>query len=398
MATNTWLSRALARAQVDTLTPGGTIEVGDIFIVTINGKSCSYSATGTTVASVCTGLAAALTAMTAAEFTEITFTDSTTTVTATGGTAGLPFTITATTTESNGGAADAQTFVQATTTAATGPNHWDDVNNWSLGAIPANTNDVDIDLARGSILYGLGQSAVTAATLDIYSSGETANEIGLPEINVDGGYTEYRTKDLQIGATLARFNSRSPFVRIDFGSVQTAVEVRATGTESGDGVPALLLKGTHASNTFEFKSGTSGLGYFLGESCSASVTRVSPEASLIVGELVSLVTVTSLGTTLIQTSGAGTTLTVEEGTTRVIGTSAWTTLNADGGVCYYESSGTVSTANIGPGTVDCSGDISPRTFSVTNLEVGGQIIDPNQTITHTAGVARTARVKEMTAA
>lgn len=396
MAINTWLSRALAVAQVDTITPGGTIEVGDIFIVTINGKSCSYPATGTTVASVCTGLVAALQAMTAAEFTEITWTDSTTHITATGVTAGKPFTITASTTESNGGAADAQTFVQATTTAATGPNHWDDINNWSLGAVPVDTNDVDVDLSRGSIWYGLGQSAVTLASLDIYSSGETTNTLGLPEINEDGEYTEYRTKDLQIGATLYRHNTRSPFVRVDFGSVQTAIEVRETGTESGEGVPACLLKGTNASNTAELKRGKTGLGYFLGEACTIATLRVAPDAECVLGELVALTTVVSLGNTLIQT--AATTITVEEGTTRVIGTGAVTTLNCEGGICYYESSGTVSTANIGPGTVDCSGDISPRTFSVTNLEAGGQIIDPNQTITHTAGIARTARVKEVTAA
>ena len=84
-----WLARALARAQVDTLTPGGTIEVGDIFIVTINGKSISYSATGTTVASVCTGLHALLAASTIPEFVEITWTDSTTHITATSATAGV---------------------------------------------------------------------------------------------------------------------------------------------------------------------------------------------------------------------------------------------------------------------------------------------------------------------
>lgn len=389
-----WLARALARAQVDTLTPGGTIEVGDIFIVTINGKSISYSATGTTVASVCTGLHALLAASTIPEFVEITWTDSTTHITATSATAGVPFTITVSTTESNGGAADAQTFVQATTTAATGPNHWNDANNWSGGATPTN-EDVDVDLSRGSILYGLGQSGNTLASLDIYSSGETSNTLGLPDINEDGDYTEYRTKELQIGVTAGRCRTRSPFVRIDTGSVQTAFEVRETGPRNGDGVPAFLIKGTSTSNVFEFKGGVSGLGFFLGEAVAAATVRVAPDAELEIGEgATTLTAVTSLGTTLIQT--AATTVTVEEGTTTIIGSGAVTTLNVDGGTCRYESSGTVTTATI-RGVVDCSGDISPRTFTTTNLEPGGQIIDPNQTITH-GTLARSARVGILTAA
>lgn len=400
MATNNWLSRALAVAQVDTLTPGGTIEVGDIFIVTINGKSCSYSATGTTVASVVTGLVAALQAMTAEEFTEITWTDSTTHVTATAVTAGKPFTITVNTTESNGGAADAQTFVQATTTDATGPNHWDDLNNWSEAAVPVNGDDANVDLSRGSVLYGLEQSAVTLDSLDVFSSGETSNTMGLPDIDEDGGYYQYRTKELQIGATLLRVNTRSPFVRLDLGSVQTAAEIRQTGSVSGDGVPACLIKGTNTSNVFELKGGTTGLGFFLGEAVAAATVRVAPEATLLTGEHPTFTALTTLGTTLLQTQDTATaaTVTVEDGETTIIGDGAITTLNCDGGTCKYESSGTVTTANIGPGTVDCSGDISPRTFSTTNLDVGGQIIDPNQTITHTAGIARTARVKEVTAA
>jgi hypothetical protein len=395
MATNTWLSRALARAQVDTLTPGGTIEVGDLFKVTINGKTVTYAATGTTVASVVTGLVAALGAIDEPEFTEITFTDSTTAVTCTGVTAGVPFTITVETTESNGGAADAQTFVQATTTAATGPNHANDINNWSLGAAPVNTNDVDIDLDRGAILYGIDAlSAVTLASLDVYSAGQTDGTIGLPQVNASG-YYEYRPRYLQVGATLCRINTQSERVMLDFGAVQTACEVRATGSATDD-IPAVLLKGTHTSNVFEFKSGTSGLGFHLGEDVAAATVRVSPEASLVIGEVASTLTaVTSHGNTLIQT--AATTVTVEDGETKIIGTGAYTTLNVDGGLCKYESSGTVSTANI-TGTVDCSGDISPRIFSVTNLEPGGLIIDPNQTITHSAGIARSARVRQVTAA
>src|SRR4051812_18960760 len=108
MASPRWIGTAVKTYDLWTLTPGGTIEIGDIFNVTIGSKTLAYSATGTTVASVCTGLAAALVALDSSiypEHAEYRFADATTAVTATAVTAGIPGTISVTTTESNGGAA-----------------------------------------------------------------------------------------------------------------------------------------------------------------------------------------------------------------------------------------------------------------------------------------------------
>lgn len=394
MATNNWLSRALAVAQVETITVTGPIVAAETFSVIINGKYITFTATTTTVAHVVTGLLALLQAETAAELTEITWTSPTSsTIVGTANTAGLPFVVSTEDTSAAG------SIATSTTTAATGPNHADNVNNWSNGAAPANGDNVYIDLDRGSILYGLDLSGVTVATLDVYSAAQTEGKIGLPQVNESGNYYEYRERYLKIGATIARIQSQSSRVNINYGSVQTATEVRETGSET-NGIPALLLKGTSTSNVFEFKAGTSGLAFHLDETAAAATVRVSPQATLICGPACTLTAVTSLGETLIQTVTGGATtatLTVEDGETKVIGTGAVTTLNVDGGTCKYESSGTVTTATI-TGTVDCSEDISPRTFTNTNIEPGGVIIDPNQTITHTNGIARTARVKQVTAA
>src|SRR5262245_20442321 len=189
MATANWLARANPRSQVANLRLGGTIKVRDVFEVTIDGKTVSYSATGTTVASVCTGLAAALEASTITEFAAVAWTDGTTTVLGTG-TAGVPFTATVETTESNGAAADAQTFVLSTPTTATGPNNWNDTVNWDTAAVPVNGDTVNVNLSLGSVLYGLDQSAVTLTALTVYTTSQTQNTMGLPAINTDG-YTEY---------------------------------------------------------------------------------------------------------------------------------------------------------------------------------------------------------------
>ncbi len=173
MASPKWIGTALKTYDLWALTPGGTIEVGDLFIVTIGSKSVSVAATGTTVASVCTVVAAALVALDPSlypEFAEYTFADGTTKITATANTPGIPGTITLSTTESDGSPADAQTFVATHTTTGTGPNSWDNVANWDTGAIPVSTDTPTLEGSDVDILYGLAQSAVTLTRCPALSS------------------------------------------------------------------------------------------------------------------------------------------------------------------------------------------------------------------------------------
>ena len=117
MATRIWRGDAVDVTQVDTLTVGGTVEAGDKFITTINGKDVTVSATTTSTSTTATEIKTALAASTIPEFAEITWTVNSAVVTGTAKVAGKPFTVTATTTESNGDAADAQTYTRAASTA-----------------------------------------------------------------------------------------------------------------------------------------------------------------------------------------------------------------------------------------------------------------------------------------
>lgn len=410
MSTTYWRGDAIAVAQVDSFTPGGTIEVGDIFIITINGKSVSYSAVGTTVASVCTGMTAVLNASTIQEFEEITWADGTTTITGTADTAGKPFTATATTTESNGGAADAQTFVRAAVTANSGPNDIAVAANWSGGAVPTN-EDVVIEATSSSLLYNLSaQSGETWASLTVKQN--FTGTIGLPRMNVDGGsgndsYLEYRATYLTVGITAATIGSGpgagSGRIKINTGSVAGTLVVLNTGAPLENGIPALLWKGTSASNVVEVNKGSVGIAFFEGAGETANVSggfRVSytnqqlSDVDVVCGSGVTIGTLTKSGGKL-QTASNITTANL------MVGQGEWThlagtlgTLTMDGQTLYYQSSGTITAANIGGASVlDFSRDPTSRTVTALNIKSAGvTVLDPNETCTWTAIAAFPAGV------
>ena len=97
MTLKIWRGDAPAVAQVTRITPS-SVEIGDVFTLTINGKSINVTATAATVSNVCTLLTTALAATTILEFREFTVVNATTWITLTASTAGVPFIITASST------------------------------------------------------------------------------------------------------------------------------------------------------------------------------------------------------------------------------------------------------------------------------------------------------------
>ena len=153
MATIRYIGEAPLVAQVDTITPGGTIESGDIFILTITGydgtsHAVTFAATSTTVANVADGLTAAWNIATHALCTPITAANETTHMTLTADVAGVAFSVAATTTEANGEAADDQTLIRAAGTANSGPKDWSVATNWDGGAVPGAAADQDVYIEK----------------------------------------------------------------------------------------------------------------------------------------------------------------------------------------------------------------------------------------------------------
>lgn len=354
MATCVWLGNALAVTDVWDLTPGGTIEVVDKFNVTINGKTFSYSATGTTVASVCTGLVAAWNALSAtdyAEHRELTASDQTTFIRLTANKSGVPIVLSVTTTESNGGAADAQTFSSSNSTVATGPNFWDNTANWSGAAVPVDSDDVILSASSVSILYGIGSTGVTLGTMTIDASYE--GFIGLPERN-SNGYKEYRDTYLEAGVTTLKIGqgvgNKSRRIKIDLGGDASAITVNGSGAPIDTGLEAILLKGTNASNTLTITEGSVGVAVLPGETANLSggvtvgyETQRGSDARLRLGSGVTLSGPLIQKGGQVEANAAITTITREGGTMVHRGSGGATTVNNRGGTLFDETTGTYTT-------------------------------------------------------
>jgi hypothetical protein len=304
MADVIWIGNARVVAQVDTLTVGGTVEIGDLFIVTINGKDISTAASSTDVDTTASEVAAACNATTEPEFAEITFAASGSggTLTATSDTAGKPFTLTASTTESGGGAADAQTFVRAATTANDGPNVVNSLDNWSGGALPTGSDDVYIENSAVSLLYELDHfAAVAFSSLTINKS--FTGYIGLPErvVGSSSSYNEYRPTYFQLAATTLRIGEGAGIgsgrLKFDFGSNQMTATVFGTGTAIEAGIPSCLLKSTHASAAATVEDGNVGIAALSGETSTIALTQRGGSVRL--GNGVTVKAVDNIGGSLI---------------------------------------------------------------------------------------------------
>lgn len=395
MATRVWEGGAPAVKQESRATPAN-VEVGDIFTLTINGRDVDFTATAATVANVTAGLTAAWNAAGApAEHQEITATDQTTYVELLGDTAGVPFTVTGSAV--NGGATDDQTLTVTNPTAATGPNHWDNASNWSGDTVPVSTDDVIVENSDIPILYGLDQNAVTLASLTVMASftGATAL-IGLPRNNANG-YVEYRDTYLKISATSAYLGlgagDGSGRVKLDTGTNQTDLNVwkSDTGVEATDGIPAILWKGTHASNTATVNKGSVGIAFFGGETATLTTLNVgftetqATDSDVTCGDGLTLTTLTVDGGT-VELANDATTVVLTGGVLDVIKSAAITTFTLEAGTCWYRSTGTVTTLVVrGGATISYVRDNRPRTVTNCDLYENATLDNSNGSVTFTNG-------------
>lgn len=390
MATPRFVGNAVAVAQVDTLTVGGTVEADDLFLSTINGKALSVTAGSTVVATVATTFAAAWNALDSTiwpEFAEVTAAATAGgALTLTGDTAGYPFTETPSTTEAGGGAADLQTFTKTATTACSGPNFYSTAANWDTAAAPAGGDTVYIDNSDVDILYGLSNAGATLAA--IYIAKSYTGDIGLPKFNSNAvEYPEYRTDYLAIDATIVDVGGGpglgSRRIKINNGSVQTAVTVHGTGFPAETSLEAFLWKGTHASNTLTVADGSVGVAVFGGEVATILTLKVDG-GNVRLGAGVTLGTATVNGGTVEINCAVATLLTVYGGTVTINGTGAVASLKIYGGRVIYNSTGTLGGAPevYNPGVLDFSQN--PATKTVTNPIdtnwVGG-VNDPDKVVT-----------------
>jgi len=512
MSTRTWRGYAVAQAEVQTLTPANPQE-GVVYTATINGKDVTYTVTAAdmadgasdeaaAVAKAVDGLVAAWNASTIPEFAEITASDSTTAMTLTHDTSGVPFTVSGAGTNgisaqnevqtltitgtptggtftltydgqttstiaynadaatvdaalealSNIGAGDVTcaggalpgtpvtiqftsalaqlnvalitadgsgltggsspdaavatttpgsagdpTLANATTTSATGPNHFDNADNWSGGAVPVDSDDIVFENSDVDCKYGLSQTSVSPASTTVKMS--YTGKIGLPRKN-SNGYIEYRTTYLTIGDSGDGVTNTveigegtgagSGRLKISTNDSQTILNVLNTGQGAESGIPALLWKGTHASNVANLQKGSVGIAFFDGESATLSdlnvnyVTNVTGDVQLRCGDGLTLTTVDMAGGQVTLESAATTINQYNGELTHRSGNI--TTLTIDGGTYFEEAANTTTTLLVGSdGVYDCRRNLKSRTITNISLHERSAFHDPFGTVTASNG-------------
>lgn len=265
-------------------------------------------------------------------------------------------------------------------TAATGPRFWSNAGNWDNG-VPADGDTIYLDGLDVPIEFDLDQSSVQPAAL--YIDLSFTGNIGLPEQNDAGGYPEYRDRYLKIGAAIVKLGrgsgNGSGLVRIDTGTDQCALTVYASGNPTGD-LPAVLWKGTHASNALVQTGGDVGVAFLGGETATIATINKSG-GSLVCGNGATLSgALTHSGGTLEVNSAITTSLTQYAGDSVINGTGAVAQLKVRGGTCAYNTTGTLggNTVVSGAGVLDFSQN--PVAKTVTNpIDLYGtacQVLDP----------------------
>jgi len=378
---------AQAVAQVTTATPDH-VETGDQFFLAINGKMVRYAAAAATVADVVAGLVAAVNESKLPEFAEIEATDTTTEVTLTAKTPGVPFVVTGSTI--NGGSADTQTLTITTLMDATGPHHWNAAANWSTNSVPTTGDEVFIEDSDVSILYGLDQSSIILDHLHIAAS--FTGEIGLPRWCGNGAadYVEYRDRYLAISAMTVEVGSGegdgSSRIQLNLGTVAANVTVYRTAMPTDADMPAVLLRGTHASNVLNVLGGSVGVA-MLGDEVATLATLRHSGGEVRVSQRVTLATVERSGDGLLTMECAATTLHQSGGETRIVGKGAFGTIELEGGEIDYRSNGTITSMTLGhpTATINFSADLRARTVTNCTLQ-RGVILDPHETVTWTHGI------------
>jgi len=387
MAVIKWKGGAQAVAQVTTITFSAYTS-GQTYTVVINGKSVSYTAAASTAADVVSGLQAAIAASGGAEFSTMTA-SGTTTLILTGNNPGEPTTITASAT---GGI----TATVTATTAATGPNHFNNANNWIGGALPSAADDLVFEDSTYSVLYALED---TTNYGDITIDSTFTGEIGLPVQNATG-YREYRPRFLKLGdgtssyaLTVGLGTGRQPTrVLIDANAADVAAKIYNSGQGISDEMP-IVIKNTGGASTLDVYSGK--VHVDADSSGSLTTLRITPadggsnNVYVLIDETVAAGAITQTGGTL-EVRGSASSIDASNNAQArfVLAAACPIIVVATGGTVYWESTAGVTTSiNVhAGGTMDFARNVSTKTVAAAVLYAGGAIKDPSGIVTWTTGV------------
>jgi len=396
-----WAPNQAAVAQVETYTFTAPNSVGNTYSATINGKTVTYSSiSGDTAALAATGLFNLLNVTTgiAAEFTEITFANTTSgQMTATAKVAGTPFANVPGTGAGlvmSTGNGLANGITTAHTVANASPSDVNDAQNWlritapapGVRQLPQNADDVVVANTAVPMLWNLDQLA--AVQFNTYTRWQSfTGTIGLPENNPNG-YNEWRATYFKFvgpqGSVPAgglvmilgqgSAGSGPSRERYNVGSQLATLTILAAGPAADEyGVRFL---GVHTGNSFTLLGGVSlGVAMLPGEIANLTSSTEDGGGLLGIGPGVTWTagsTLTMFGGSAILNS-APATLALNNGAQVTVAKDAltWTTITAQGGsLMNWLAGGTITTLTMTTGSfLDKSADL--RTLTITNSTIDG---------------------------
>ncbi len=264
------------------------------------------------------------------------------------------------------------------------------------GVSTAVGDDVCLTNSASSILYDIDQSTLTVTSFSVDAT--YTGDIGLPRTNAAGGYVEYRTTSLKLGIPTLNLGrgegAGSGRLKFDLGTVQSTVNVYGAGNPAEQGVPAVLLKGTHASNVLNVHRGSVGAAFFPGETGTVATARLGyqtsqqTDADVVLGDGCTLTTISQNGGKVVFGSNV-TTLTQRGGEAEARGSCNVATYDGQDGALRFRSSGAVGgTALVlgGGCTLDLSGDPRGKTVSNLTMQAGSSFLDPDKTAAGTLNI------------
>ena len=265
---------------------------------------------------------------------------------------------------------------------------WSTAGNWSPSGVPTNSDDVYIEDSSQGITSGLGQSAVTLASLNIGQS--FTGEIG--------DATTY----LDIGATICNVGYSKGFgspagsarIKIDLGTIASTCTIHNTGSTPTDAnLGAVQLLADQASTDIQIKKGKVTIAGSGSETATFDKLIVSydtskaSDANVTLGPGVDIASIDQLGGKVNNYSNsAAAAIEVTGGTHTIEGSGAVTALTADGGTVTASGTGTITTAKAKRGgVIDWTKSDKPRTVTNTQLDANGTL-KISDVVTYTNGI------------
>ena len=404
MATKYWQGRAASVAQI-TKVAYSAVTIGVTYRVAINGKVIEYAATTTTLSDLVDALVELWNASAEPEHQEMTaaphYSSGVTYdgLKLTANTAGVPITVTASTD-------GAPTATVSDDTAASGPNFWNDADNWNGAALPAAGDTLIIADTAVSILYGLTDTT-NYARIDIDAS--FTGSIGLPATNANS-YPEYRTRYLTLGDGLGSITvnigsgtgAHPSRCYIDFANATVTLTVLDGAANQLD-YPMEFLNLGSSSTAQVFGGGVLFDDSTTGTISSIKVVNRSGTRSQPRIETTSAVTTTTVevygGTATLY--GSGTTLKARDGAiVTVAGAAAFPNVTVSGRAeILWESSGGIATMLTvqAEGKIDFGRTSSTKTVAACDIYATATVLDSLDIITWTAGIDLVGcRLKDVT--